>query len=835
MKKLTIGSNSLSGFAATALTQFTPTPLLLSTALLVAVTSAQAQTLNTSGDINLAENWDTGTLPASGEIGTVNIDSSWPDTADANTLAISGDLIFSGGSILTATTDVVGINPSSVTFNDVTVNVDDDIFTGGGGAGNFIFNTGSITNVDDDFEANGGGTITVNGGTHTVGLAPNGDANFGAQANSILNFFGGTVETGNFRTAGGTVNLGGTASLTADTISLDGGLNILSDWTGLLVIPGIDWEATLISGATFDGGPIDIAIFDDNFVVNGDTLGLVAVDVPPTLISTSPNNGDVNVLTTGNLVASFSEFLALGTTGDVTISNLTNPGDIVISLPGPDPDGTLSVANNTFTIDPTVDLVAGDEYAIQIEATVIEDLDGNSYEGINDLTTWTFTTDGTAPITSSTIPMAGDTEVAVDANLTLTFDEEVQADMGFITIHLASDDSVVEAIDVTSNNVVINDTEVSITSTDELSNGTDFYVAITPGAFTDLSGNPYAGIIDASTWTFRTVEFDATILFADNFNRPNATVMGDGTSTDGDINGTNSGKSGVLGDLTWTGRAFANNTFGVVDGTLAQLDGVDGINGGLAYINDHNFTDPAISTGGGFSITVDIASYSTAGSGRYWAIGVGQSLAELDALISNNNQDAVGIPSADLLVAYRNTTGDLEIYNNGVLNTEETVTLGLPNPPTTIRIDYMLSDFNQGSTVTYEVHFDSDETPFATGSFTWSGTNENYISVGNNLTNTSQLDNFVVRVNEEPIVPLQLEIIQNDNDLDFEWNSTNGMQYSLVSNTDLMTPPSTWLTYNDGVITYENILSTGTGTQALSGVLKVDPLRFFAIIEEPAP
>ena len=466
---------------------------------------------------------------------------------------------------------------------------------------------------------------------------------------------------------------------------------------------------------------------------------------------------------------------------------------------------------------------------------MIEDLDGNSYEGINDLTTWTFTTDGTAPITSSTIPMAGDTEVAVDANLTLTFDEEVQADMGFITIHLASDDSVVEAIDVTSNNVVISGTEVSITSTDELSNGTDFYVAITPGAFTDLSGNPYAGIIDASTWTFRTVEFDATILFADNFNRPDATVTGDGTSTDGDINGTNSGKSGVLGDLTWTGRAFANNTFGVVDGTLTQLDGVDGINGGLAYINDHNFTDLAISTEGGFSITVDIASYSTAGSGRYWAIGVGQSLAELDALISNNNQDAVGIPSADLLVAYRNTTGDLEIYNNDVLNTEETVTLGLPNPPTTIRIDYMLSDFNQGSTVTYEIHFDSDETPFATGSFTWSGTNENYISVGNNLTNTSQLDNFVVRVNEEPIVPLQLEIIQNDNDLDFEWNSTNGMQYSLVSNTDLMSPPSTWLTYNDGVITYENILSTGTGTQALSGVLKVDPLRFFAIIEEPAP
>ena len=81
--------------------------------------------------------------------------------------------------------------------------------------------------------------------------------------------------------------------------------------------------------------------------------------------------------------------------------------------------------------------------------------------------------------------------------------------------------------------------------------------------------------------------------------------------------------------------------------------------------------------------------------------------------------------------------------------------------------------------------------------------------------------------------PLQLEIIQNGGALDFEWNSVNGMQYDLVSNTDLMSSPSTWLPYNDGVMTYENILSTGTGTQTLSGVLKVGPRRFFALVEEP--
>ena len=821
MKKSTI-SNNWPGNAMSALAGL----------ILVAATSAQAQTLNTSGDINTPGNWDTGALPVLGETGTVDIDSNWPTTSAFGTVVITGDLVFGGGSTLTAVIDVVGSNPNSVTFNDVTVNVGDDIFPGGSGA-NFIFNAGSITNVDDDFEANGGGTITVNGGMHTVGVAPTGTANFGAQNGSTLNFLGGTVGgVGLFRsTATGTINIGGSASLTADAASLAGDLDIASDWTGTLAIPGVDWETILTSGATFDGALIDAAIFADNFVVGGNTLSLVVVGVPLDLIATNPNNGDVNAPTTGNLVASFSEPIALGASGDVTISNLTNPGDIVISLPGPDSDGVLSVSNNALIIDPAFDLVAGDQYAVQIGAAVVEDLDGSNFAGISDLTTWAFTTDGVPPTTSSTGPMAGDIEVEVDASLTFTFDEDVQVGTGFVTIHLVSDDSVVEAIDVISGNVTINGTQISISPTSELSNGTEFYVTVTPGAFTDLSGNPYVGISDPTAWIFTTVEFDATILFADNFDRPDATVTGDGTSADGDINGTNSGKSGTLGDLMWAGRAFNSNTFGVVGNALTQVSSLAGANGGLAYINDHNFTDSVISTGGGFSITIDIVSYATGGSGRWWTIGVGQSLAELDALTENNNQDALALSSADLLVAYRNTTGDLEIYNNGVLNTVETVTTGLPAPPTTIRVDYALSDFNQGSIVTYEVFFDSDETPFTTGSFTWSETEENYISLGNNLSGNSQLDNFVVRANVA--VPLQLGIVQNGGTLDFDWNSTSGRQYDLVSNTDLVTQPSTWLPYNDGVMTYENILSAGTGTQALSGVLLVGPRRFFALVEEP--
>ena len=255
---------------------------LCSAATMIAAPSCFAANLITSGNINVATNWDTGALPGTGEIGTVAIDAAWPNASAAGTLAITGDLVIGSTTAtninLTAATDIVGVNPSSVTFDNVTATVGDDIFTGGA-AGNFIFNSGSVTNVDDDFEANGGGTITVNGGTHAIGLAPTGTANFGAQNNSTLNFLGGTVTGVDlFRTTNSAASLtiGGDAMLTGDAGSsvsfASGSVNITSDWTGSLTVPGADWEAVFTgAGVTLDGGAIDFA---NDFMVSGDTVAL---------------------------------------------------------------------------------------------------------------------------------------------------------------------------------------------------------------------------------------------------------------------------------------------------------------------------------------------------------------------------------------------------------------------------------------------------------------------------------------------------------------------------------------------------------------------------------
>ncbi|HIG27354.1 MAG TPA: hypothetical protein EYQ50_05975, partial [Verrucomicrobiales bacterium] len=83
-------------------------------------------------------------------------------------------------------------------------------------------------------------------------------------------------------------------------------------------------------------------------------------------------------------------------------------------------------------------------------------------------------------------------------------------------------------------------------------------------------------------------------------------------------------------------------------------------------------------------------------------------------------------------------------------------------------------------------------------------------------------------------IPLALNVIGDGANLDFEWDSLSGMQYDLVTSTDLTTPVNTWPVYDDGAMTYEDIPATGTTTM-LAGVPIVDPIRFFALIEEPVP
>ena len=67
-----------------------------------------------------------------------------------------------------------------------------------------------------------------------------------------------------------------------------------------------------------------------------------------------------------------------------------------------------------------------------------------------------------------------------------------------------------------------------------------------------------------------------------------------------------------------------------IDNGTLRINGsaLNGKYGSLVYINNHNSIDDAIFLGYWLNISIDIAGYSSASSGRQMAVYLGQSLAD---------------------------------------------------------------------------------------------------------------------------------------------------------------------------------------------------------------
>ena len=164
----------------------------------------------------------------------------------------------------------------------------------------------------------------------------------------------------------------------------------------LIINPSVNLSDTKEYAVQFDAGSIvdDASPTPNPFAGISDTttwsFTTASPDTTaPTLLSLNPANGAQDVLPSTDLEATFSEPITIGT-GKITLVDTTNGTDTrVIDVT----DGTqISINDDTLIINPTIDL--GDEtlYAVQIDATAIDDLVGNSYAGISDTTSWTITT-----------------------------------------------------------------------------------------------------------------------------------------------------------------------------------------------------------------------------------------------------------------------------------------------------------------------------------------------------------------------------------------------------------------------------------------------------------
>ncbi|OMF98804.1 Ig-like domain-containing protein [Paenibacillus sp. FSL R7-0337] len=225
----------------------------------------------------------------------------------------------------------------------------------------------------------------------------------------------------------------------------------------------------------------------------------------PVLNTYSPANGATGVAIGANLELTFSEKVRAGE-GDIVIYNSANHAPVATI---PAASGNVIIHSNVVTINPTNDLKYGVSYYVQIGAGAFTDLAGNGYDGNAENTLWQFTTtdapDRISPTVITYSPEPWATELAVNANLVLTFSENVRAAAGTIEIFRSTDDiHPLAAIPALSDRVTILNNVVTINPADNLEHGTSYFVRISEGAFTDLAGNSYSGISGINAWRFVT-------------------------------------------------------------------------------------------------------------------------------------------------------------------------------------------------------------------------------------------------------------------------------------------------------------------------------------------
>ena len=202
-----------------------------------------------------------------------------------------------------------------------------------------------------------------------------------------------------------------------------------------------------------------------------------------------------------NIEITYTEEIQLGVGGIV----LKDFGGTIIETFDAASSSQLMISGKTLTIDPTADLASNTGYSVKFENGSIQDLAGNSYTG---MTGYNFlTADIIAPTVISFNPADEAIGVAADSNIVLTFSEVIQRGTGSIVLKTA-DGTTVETFDAaTSGHLLISDSTLIIDLTNNLADGTNYFVALDPGTIKDLAGNAYVG---TNTYDFTTATFTGT-------------------------------------------------------------------------------------------------------------------------------------------------------------------------------------------------------------------------------------------------------------------------------------------------------------------------------------
>ncbi len=284
-------------------------------------------------------------------------------------------------------------------------------------------------------------------------------------------------------------------------------------------------------------------------------------------------------------------------------------------------------------------------------------------------------TDTAAPIMRSSIPSDGTTSVSAQTNITLTFDEQIEAGVGNVTIYHSTDDSVWQSYSWADDNVLsISDRALIINPHIDLSAGTGYYVMVDTGSIQDLAGNPFGGIDDKTALNFIT-ETPFNLLTGNS--RANTLTGGSGADS----------VSGLGGNDTLRGQA-GNDLLdgGAGNDLLYGGTGMDRLAGGTGQ--DAFIFDTTLS-GGNIDILLDFRAEDDT---IRLENGIFTRLSRIGTLstaffVSNAGGTAV---DANDYILHDNLTGNLYYDSDGIGATDRVLFAQLENNAQITRLDFLV-------------------------------------------------------------------------------------------------------------------------------------------------
>jgi hypothetical protein len=307
---------------------------------------------------------------------------------------------------------------------------------------------------------------------------------------------------------GGTLTLSGTTGLTG---SGDGTSSL--SYSGTLSAINTALNGADIAGLSDETATMSITMTRD--ADSEETSRDVAVNAYPALAITTlaPADDATGVQPDAVLTATFNRSIQVGT-GNVVLKAVGGSAleTFNIATGTGDNGGTVSVAGAVLTITPGDFMTVNDDLAVQIASTAIDGSDigtGDSYAGIADDTTWSFTTI-TLPSISTLDPLDNATGIPYNRRVyTATFNRAIQAGTGNVVLKLVGG-AALETFDIATGvgdqggDVTIVGNMLLLSPFADLTDNTAHAIQIDGTAIDGLYGasDSFAGIADDTTWSF---------------------------------------------------------------------------------------------------------------------------------------------------------------------------------------------------------------------------------------------------------------------------------------------------------------------------------------------